>query len=105
MTSEPYTTTTSPAATANRRLTRSRTDRMVGGVCGGLGEYFDVDPVVIRLAMAVFALAGGGGLAVYLVAWLIVPEADAVSTEAPAPYAPPQPYTADPTPSSEHDAA
>jgi phage shock protein PspC (stress-responsive transcriptional regulator) len=105
MTSEPYATTPGRRAAADRRLTRSRTDRMAGGVCGGLGEYFDVDPVIIRLAMAVFALAGGGGIAVYLVAWLIVPEADAVATAAPAPYAPPQPYTADPASTPEHDAA
>ncbi|MDY7104850.1 MAG: PspC domain-containing protein [Actinomycetota bacterium] len=93
MTSEPYTTTTGPTTAPPRRLTRSRSDRMLGGVCGGLGEYFAIDPVIVRLAMAVFALAGGGGIAVYLVAWLIVPEAGAVAAPTAAPYTPPAPYT------------
>ena len=60
-----------------RRLYRSSTDRMVGGVCGGLGEYFDVDPVLMRLIfVAVTTLSGGLGIPAYLVLWIVVPKED-----------------------------
>lgn len=49
---------------------------MVAGVAGGIAEYFQVDPVLVRLAFVVLALAGGGGVLVYLIAWVIVPEAE-----------------------------
>jgi len=57
----------------NKRLYRSRTERMIAGVCGGLGKYFDVDPVIVRLAAVFFAIWGAGVIA-YIVAWIIVPE-------------------------------
>ncbi len=57
-----------------RRLTRSRDDRMIAGVAGGLGRYFGIDPVIVRIAFAVGALAGGAGVLAYLAAWLVVPE-------------------------------
>jgi phage shock protein C len=56
-------------------LYRSRENRQLAGVCGGIGEYFDVDPVLVRLLWIFFTLAGGGGLLAYLIAWLVVPEA------------------------------
>src|SRR5829696_3591370 len=56
-----------------RRLTRSRDDRMLAGVAAGLGRYFDMSPVVYRLAFAVLALAGGTGLLLYLAAWVVMP--------------------------------
>ncbi len=49
-----------------RRLYRSNIDRRIAGVCGGLGEYFDIDPVIIRIAWAVAALCGVGILAYLL---------------------------------------
>jgi phage shock protein C len=49
---------------------------MLAGICGGLGQYFGVDPVWFRLALVVLAL-GGAGVVIYLVAWLIIPEAGA----------------------------
>jgi phage shock protein PspC (stress-responsive transcriptional regulator) len=55
------------------RLYRSRSDRMVGGVCGGLGHYFNLDPVWIRLAFVLLALGGAGVLA-YLILWVVIPE-------------------------------
>jgi phage shock protein C len=64
---------TGPADQTRRRLYRSRTDRMLGGVAGGLGDYFDVDPVLVRLAWVALAFAGIGVVA-YIVAWIIVPE-------------------------------
>jgi phage shock protein C len=57
------------------RLTRSTNDRMIAGVCGGLGRYFGVDPVWFRLAFVVLALGGGSGVLIYLIAWIVVPEA------------------------------
>jgi phage shock protein C len=58
-----------------KRLYRSRTDRMLAGVAGGIAEYLAVDPTLVRVVFVVLALAGSGiGLLVYLVLWLIVPE-------------------------------
>jgi len=56
-----------------KRIYRSNKDRMLGGVCGGLGEYFDVDPTIIRLIAVVVALSGAGILA-YIIAWIIIPD-------------------------------
>ena len=63
------------APTGPKKLYRSRADRKLAGVCGGIGEYFGVDPVLIRLLWIFFTLAGGGGLLAYIIAWLVVPEA------------------------------
>lgn len=53
---------------------------MLGGVCGGLGEYFDLDPVLFRILFALLALGGvGSGVVAYFLLWLIVPEAEAAS--------------------------
>jgi phage shock protein C len=60
-----------------RRLVRSRRNRMIAGVCGGLAEYVNVDPTVIRLIWALLTVFPGtlpAGLVGYLIAWLIVPE-------------------------------
>ena len=58
-----------------KRLYRSGKDRMLGGVCGGLGEHIGVDPTVIRLIWGVVTILSVGiGLLVYLFAWFIVPE-------------------------------
>ena len=67
-----------------RRLTRSCSDRAIGGVAGGLGRYFAVDPVVIRIAFVVLTLTSGIGLALYLACWLLIPEdgaAESVASE------------------------
>jgi phage shock protein C len=58
----------------NRRLYRSRSDRMVAGIAGGLGEYLNIDATIVRLLFVFFALAGGPGLLVYIVMLLVVPE-------------------------------
>lgn len=66
---------TIPGPTAEpRRLTRSRDDRWLGGVSGGLGRYFDLNPVVYRIAFAALALAGGTGILLYVAAWLVIPD-------------------------------
>ena len=63
-----------------KRLYRSRDDQMIAGVCAGLAEYLDVDPVLVRLAMVLFTLAGGSGIIIYLIAWIIMPERPAENT-------------------------
>jgi phage shock protein PspC (stress-responsive transcriptional regulator) len=56
-----------------KRLTRSRSDRVIGGVAGGLGRYFNVDPLFFRIGLVVLAFVGGAGLLAYLAALLLVP--------------------------------
>jgi phage shock protein C len=58
----------------NRKLYRSRTHRVIAGVCGGLGGYFDIDPVLVRALFVVAALGGGFGLLMYIVLWMVIPE-------------------------------
>src|SRR3954470_5437378 len=62
-----------------RRLTRSSSDRVIAGVAGGLGRYFSIDPVVIRIAFIVGIFFGGAGVIAYLAAWLLVPSDDGSS--------------------------
>jgi phage shock protein PspC (stress-responsive transcriptional regulator) len=59
------------------RLRRDRTDRYLGGVAGGLGRYFGVDPVLFRILFVALCLFGGSGVGVYVIAWLVVPHEDA----------------------------
>jgi phage shock protein C len=57
-----------------RLLRRSRTDKVVAGVCGGLGRYLGIDPIILRIAFVVLAFSGGGGVALYIIAWIVIPE-------------------------------
>jgi len=57
-----------------KRLYRSRTDRMIAGVCGGLASYFNIDPVIVRVIAVVALLAGFGGGLAYIILWIVVPE-------------------------------
>jgi phage shock protein C len=89
----------------NKRLYRSRKEKMIGGVCGGLAEYFDIDPVFVRILFVVAVFAGGSGILAYIICWIIIPEQP--YTAAPATPAPPstQPDSTQPAPappSSEH---
>jgi phage shock protein PspC (stress-responsive transcriptional regulator) len=63
------------AARADRRLQLSARERMIGGVCGGLGEYFELDPVLFRAAFLVLAFLGGLGILLYVILWLLIPGA------------------------------
>ncbi len=56
-----------------QRLYRSRTERKIAGVCGGLATYFDIDPVIIRLLWLLFVFFGGAGIVMYVVGWLVIP--------------------------------
>jgi phage shock protein C len=59
---------------AGRKLYRSNTNRMLAGVCGGLAEYFNLDPTLIRVLFVVLAVLGGSGVVLYLAMWIIVPK-------------------------------
>jgi phage shock protein C len=56
-----------------RKLYRSRSNRQVAGVCGGLAQYFNLDATLIRILFVVLALLGGSGLLLYVAMWIIVP--------------------------------
>jgi phage shock protein C len=57
-----------------RKLYRSKTNRKLAGVCGGLAQYFNIDATVIRVLFVVLAILGGSGLVLYLALWIIVPK-------------------------------
>lgn len=56
-----------------KRLMKSDANRVLCGVCGGIGEYFNIDPVVIRLLWVIFSVMGGAGILAYIIAAIIVP--------------------------------
>lgn len=58
-----------------KKLYRSTSDKMIAGVCGGLGEFFGIDPTIIRVVFALLVIPGGfPGLLPYVILWIIVPE-------------------------------
>lgn len=59
----------------DRRLYRSSDERIIAGVCGGLGDYFAIDPIWFRIGFVVLALGGGSGILIYLMMWLLIPPA------------------------------
>jgi phage shock protein C len=73
------------------RLYRSRSDRMIAGIAGGVAQYLGVDPVLVRLAFVALVLAGGAGVLAYLIGWVIIPEEPAGAEGTPAPVATPRP--------------
>jgi len=56
-----------------KKLYRSKKNRVIAGVCGGIGEYFNVDPTLIRLVWILFVFTGAGIIA-YIIAWILIPE-------------------------------
>jgi phage shock protein C len=70
----PASTSAPATAAANKRLYRSRDDRVLAGVCGGLGTYLGVDPTLVRIIAVLSLFLPGPQLLAYLVAWIIVPE-------------------------------
>lgn len=57
-----------------KKLTRSEQDRMIAGVCAGLARYFDVDPTLIRIIFVILALLGFGGVILYIILWILMPQ-------------------------------
>ncbi len=59
---------------ARKRLVRPRSGRKLAGVCAGLGEYFDIDPTLLRVLWVIAVVFGGTGILAYIVAWIVMPE-------------------------------
>ena len=59
----------------SKKLYKSNTNKMLEGVCGGIAEYFGVDPTIMRLAWVVFCALGGSGILAYIIAAIIIPSA------------------------------
>jgi len=59
----------------DKRLCRSRSNRTLAGVCAGIAEYYGWDPTLVRVAWIVLTLLGGSGILLYLIMWLVMPEA------------------------------
>lgn len=64
-----------------KRLHRSNENKVIAGVCGGIAEYFDMDPTLIRLAWSLFCALGGSGVLAYIIAAIIIPEKTAGDVE------------------------
>lgn len=56
-----------------KKLYRSRSDEMIAGVCGGLADYFEIDPTIIRLLFVLLLFAGTGGFWIYIILWIVMP--------------------------------
>jgi phage shock protein C len=63
-----------------KKLSRSVDNRMFAGVAGGLADYLNLDPVIVRLIFVILMLAGGPGILIYIVLWIIMPEEPSVIT-------------------------
>jgi len=73
------------SATPQAPLVRSRTDRRIAGICGGLAEYFDVDPTIVRVTWVILSIVAGAvvfGIVAYLIAWFIIPRAPLAALQA-----------------------
>ena len=81
----------SVVSTEVRRLYRSRTDRILGGVCGGLGEYLGVDSNLIRIVWVLLSFVYGAAILVYLIAWILLPEKPEVDVKPQTALPKPQP--------------
>jgi phage shock protein C len=64
-----------------RRILRSRNERMIAGVAGGLAAYFNIDPLIVRLGFALLAMVNGVGIMLYLLLWLLLPNEDSVAAD------------------------
>ena len=61
--------------TSDKRLYRARSERKLAGVCAGIADYFGWDPTLVRVGWIVLTLMGGSGILLYLILWLVMPEA------------------------------
>jgi len=77
-----------PACNSRKRLVRSINDRKIAGVCAGVADYFDLDPLLVRVLWALAVLCAGTGVLLYIILWIAVPEGytgmSATSTAAPS---------------------
>lgn len=73
----------------NTQFTRSKNDKMIAGVCGGLARYFNIDPAIVRLLFVLAVALGGASPLVYVVLWIVMPEEPAGYTASQQAYTPP----------------
>ena len=66
--------------TPQKKLRRSTSQKMIAGVCGGVAEYFNLDPMIVRVLFVILAFLGSGGIWIYLLMWIIVPEDSSTET-------------------------
>ncbi len=59
-----------------KKLYLSESDKKIAGVCGGIAEYFGIDPTLVRIGWIIISLLGGAGLLAYIIAWIIIPAKD-----------------------------
>src|SRR4051812_2945539 len=85
MTTDDTTQQLPPESPQPRRLYRARSGRVIGGVCAGLGRYFNVDPIIFRIGAVVLSFVGGAGLLAYLAALLLIPPGDGPAAAAGGP--------------------
>lgn len=64
-----------------KKLYRSTKNRMLAGVCGGIAEYFALDPTIIRVVFVLLAVFAGGGILVYIILWLLIPQEPEVAED------------------------
>jgi phage shock protein PspC (stress-responsive transcriptional regulator) len=83
MTTAAPTSETPSVSSPPRRFLRSRRDRFLGGVCGGLGDYFAIDPVLFRIGSVVLGVVGGFSLVAYPILWIFVPRDDGTGNPEP----------------------
>lgn len=57
-----------------KRVYRSKDDKLLGGVCSGIADYFHIDPTIIRLLWVFFTLVYGAGIVAYIICWIVIPE-------------------------------
>jgi len=63
-----------------KKIYRSESDRMIAGICGGIGEYFDIDPTLVRIIFA-FILLSGSGFILYIILWVVIPSQSQVKNK------------------------
>lgn len=73
----------SAAPADKKRLTRSRSDKRIAGVCGGFAQYLNVDSTLVRLIWLLFVFFGGGGVLAYIIAWIVMPMEPEITPAAP----------------------
>jgi len=64
-----------------KKLYRSQTNRVLAGVAGGLGEYFEIDPILIRLILVLATIFGGSGILIYIILWIIIPNENDINKD------------------------
>ena len=84
MTSEPFSTPPAGQPSVRPQLRRSGTEKMLGGVCGGLAEYSGIDPVLWRVGFVGLTVAGGAGIVIYLLLWVLMPSGPLRPGESPS---------------------